>query len=47
MLFSILEPSSLPVVMAQPANRTASVLGTWSYLTDTEHTTSGLNKEEE
>jgi len=48
MQFPILGPSSLPVVVAQPdeihANRTASVLGV--VMTDTEHATFGLNKEE-
>jgi len=48
MLFPILGSSCLPVVVAQPdirlANRTASVL---EHVTDTEHTTSGSNKEEQ
>jgi len=47
-LFPILGPSSLPVVVVQPderqANRTASVLE-W-YMTNTEDTTSGSNKED-
>jgi len=48
MLFPTLEPSRLPIVVTQPderhANRTASV---WSGMTDTEHTTSGSNEEED
>jgi len=49
MLFPTLEPSSLPIVVAQPDERHANrQLLCWSGMTDTEHnTTTGLNEEED
>jgi len=38
--------SSLPIVVVQPNERFTEQLLCWSGMTDTEHTTSGSNKEE-
>jgi len=48
MLFPILEPSSLPVVVAHSLAKymqTEHIL-CWSVMTDTKYTTSGSNEEE-
>jgi len=50
MLFPILEPSSLPIVMAQPDEKRCNIrteqLLCWSGMTDTEHSVTSSSNEE-
>jgi len=48
MLFPILGPSSRPIMVAQPGEGHATEqLLCWSGMTDTEHTTTGSNEEDQ